>query len=711
MLLLGLLFVFLFLYVSVFLRSIFGNFWSNIRAQESDELDLSVFNTNSAEYEASRNVSSVAGRLAYAIPNGGKTQRLKLLSRLLDSLRRQGVDGTDIFVFEDDTSRPKSAAMEANLVRLCKKFQAHLVQSHVNRNRKEKRNEFGLFLARHYHFMFDFLLYDGVSSPKTTNNVENKFVFGHNDPRRAIREAPTGRINSFPQYEYVVVLEDDLELADDAVAFFNGMTWPMSRDPTIFCACAHQDNAYYATSAGERYKKRGSASVLRYENVLSGAFHFRRGEHFMAPGFMTSRKIYNTVIRKTWLDLAGELMPWARKRLYNGNWDTYLDFRVQDLECVYATVPRIAHRGTVGYTVRKDRQDAVFGSLRLSNLPSTMDYKSEALNLVLTKYTDNIFKFIKSATIVYCLDSILDRLRNTNVVMHFDAKSSDDAAWARLFTGHMGLIAVGGHTPRMRGVHRGAVFVHYMSNLVLVVATYSMYSPAVLRTAQQNPDYHPSVFKGCFMDEAKKRDLPVLRDLQMVYSKDHRNFATQLCSCECSGFKYAALQNGGECFCGNSFGSYGSGGDSCHLSCDATRSRSDGKMSWCGGALSNAVYELQSSPNSSAVLQQREKIVVGEVGDSCTESCRKANGASEHFECLDSLLPILLRINKNGKSVLHTELSCNKVLKGDKTHLRNVAPGMMVGGTDACYTTIGRHLMCTSKRSGFQRVCACGRRS
>ena len=32
MLLLGLLFVFLFLYVSVFLRSIFGNFWSNLGA-------------------------------------------------------------------------------------------------------------------------------------------------------------------------------------------------------------------------------------------------------------------------------------------------------------------------------------------------------------------------------------------------------------------------------------------------------------------------------------------------------------------------------------------------------------------------------------------------------------------------------------------------------------------------------------------------------
>ena len=54
-----------------------------------------------------------------------------------------------------------------------------------------------------------------------------------------------------------MVLEDDLELADDAVAFFNGMTWPMSRDPTIFCACAHQDNAYYATRRENGTKREG----------------------------------------------------------------------------------------------------------------------------------------------------------------------------------------------------------------------------------------------------------------------------------------------------------------------------------------------------------------------------------------------------------------------------------------------------------------------
>ena len=126
----------------------------------------------------------------------------------------------------------------------------------------------------------------------------------------------TDRCDSLPNYEYVVILEDDLELANDAVAFFNGMTWPMSRDPTIFCACAHQDNAYHAMSVEEKYHKKGSANTLRYENLLSGAFSFRRGEHFMAPGFMTSRNVYNSVIRKTWFDLAGELLPWAKQRMY-----------------------------------------------------------------------------------------------------------------------------------------------------------------------------------------------------------------------------------------------------------------------------------------------------------------------------------------------------------------------------------------------------------
>ena len=387
--------------------------------------------------------------VAYAIPVGGKTQRLHLLRRLLQSLKEQHTNPSDIFVFEDDTSRPRSFSEKSReaLVDLCNEFQVNLLRSQVVRNRKEGKNEFGLFLARHYHFMLDTLLYDAQSLPTYTANKNNEHIFGHGDPRRFLSEK-NGNTKTF---EYAVILEDDLELATDAVNFFNSMTWPMSSDSTIFCACAHQDNAYFAMSTEIDVNAYGGKDA-------SSVFAFRRGEHFMAPGWMTSRSVYNKVIRPTWFDLHGELLPWARMRLYNGNWDTYLDYRVEGMECVYPSIPRIAHRGAVGYTVRKDRQDAVFGSLRLSKLGSSVEtgirYKKSAMNLIHYRYDDNIYKFIAEARVVSCLQEIQQHMRNKQVVYHLAATSKADSQWASLFTGKLGIIAVGGHTARMRGIRK-----------------------------------------------------------------------------------------------------------------------------------------------------------------------------------------------------------------------------------------------------------------
>ena len=150
-----------------------------------------------------------AGNVAYAIPVGGKTQRLHLLRRLLQSLKEQHTNPSDIFVFEDDTSRPRSFSEKSReaLVDLCKEFQVNLLRSQVVRNRKEGKNEFGLFLARHYHFMLDTLLYDTQSVPTYTANKNNEHIFGHGDPRRFLGEK-NGNTKTF---EYAVILEDDLE--------------------------------------------------------------------------------------------------------------------------------------------------------------------------------------------------------------------------------------------------------------------------------------------------------------------------------------------------------------------------------------------------------------------------------------------------------------------------------------------------------------------
>jgi hypothetical protein len=48
--------------------------------------------------------------------------------------------------------------------------------------------------------------------------------------------------------QFIVILEDDLTLAADTVKYFHAMSRVMAVDPTLYCACAHQDNAFLATS-------------------------------------------------------------------------------------------------------------------------------------------------------------------------------------------------------------------------------------------------------------------------------------------------------------------------------------------------------------------------------------------------------------------------------------------------------------------------------
>ena len=64
------------------------------------------------------------------------------------------------------------------------------------------------------------------------------------------------------KYEYAVVIEDDLELSLDAAQYFLAMTSVMAVDPTVFCVCAHADNAFHS-SASQRNVKRAQESTRR----------------------------------------------------------------------------------------------------------------------------------------------------------------------------------------------------------------------------------------------------------------------------------------------------------------------------------------------------------------------------------------------------------------------------------------------------------------
>lgn len=116
--------------------------------------------------------------------------------------------------------------------------------------------------------------------------------------------------------------------------------------------------------------------------------------------------------------------------------------------------------------------------------------------------------------------------------------------------------------------------------------------PAMLAYASLGPPAlagaPPSREIGCFPDNAnadpvgtRGHDLDgaVFKDSAMTVSK-----CLQLCSIQ--GFKYAGLQNGSWCFCGNRYGQYKAGSASCTTKCAGNQ------KSICGGKMANSVWQL-----------------------------------------------------------------------------------------------------------------------
>ena len=68
----------------------------------------------------------------------------------------------------------------------------------------------------------------------------------------------------------------------------------------------------------------------------------------------------------------------------------------------------------------------------------------------------------------------------------------------------------------------------------------------------------------------------------------HRDYTPKSCvkECKAQGFIYASVQNGGECFCGDSYGKYGEVPETdCKMACQ------NDDFETCGGIWRNSVYK------------------------------------------------------------------------------------------------------------------------
>eukprot|EP00026_Physarum_polycephalum_P021946 Phypoly_transcript_25602.p1 GENE.Phypoly_transcript_25602~~Phypoly_transcript_25602.p1 ORF type:complete len:124 (+),score=6.50 Phypoly_transcript_25602:43-372(+) len=90
-----------------------------------------------------------------------------------------------------------------------------------------------------------------------------------------------------------------------------------------------------------------------------------------------------------------------------------------------------------------------------------------------------------------------------------------------------------------------------------------------------------SIFKtkylGCFVD-AGTRDLSL-----MIAQSD--SLSVEGCIELCAEFSYAGLQDANQCWCGNTYGTYGTGSDAdCNMPCTGN------PQEMCGGVWRNSVF-------------------------------------------------------------------------------------------------------------------------
>ena len=271
--------------------------------------------------------------------------------------------------------------------------------------------------------------------------------------------------HSFRQgHDYVLVLEDDLEIAPDALRFFSWAAKVMAEDKSIFCASGYNDNGFEAGT-------RDSSRVWR-------------GEHFMALGWMVSRDSFVEVatifdMDQVWdvpfaLTMAGRATAAAEAR-----------------ECIFPEIPRTKHVGdrSRGWlTTSASAQQSWFDLMALHDSAEGLRFADVAAASVDSSH-DVMLDLISSAKILHCLwEALIDPPAGAAgeaggvMVYVFEAgakHAGQDERWdtvAEMF----GLMGRGNGWDRLpRGYYRGVVRTRVGKTLVLLMSSLSPYLPQV----------------------------------------------------------------------------------------------------------------------------------------------------------------------------------------------------------------------------------------
>nr|XP_046914678.1 protein O-linked-mannose beta-1,2-N-acetylglucosaminyltransferase 1-like [Dermatophagoides farinae] len=179
----------------------------------------------------------------------------------------------------------------------------------------------------------------------------------------------TATFNLFPDAEYAIILEEDLDVSPDFFSYF-GQTMPLlEQDPSLYCVSAWNDQGYEHTSQ--------DPSLLYRVETMPGL------------GWILSRKLYKDELETRW--------PTPEKLW---DWDMWMrlpDIR-HDRECIVPDVSRTYHFGSSGINMNSYFQDVYFKKHAFNTLPYVRMRNLDSLKK--DNYERMIEKMIKAARLV-----------------------------------------------------------------------------------------------------------------------------------------------------------------------------------------------------------------------------------------------------------------------------------------------------------------------
>lgn len=150
----------------------------------------------------------------------------------------------------------------------------------------------------------------------------------------------TATFELFPDAQLAIIFEEDLDIARDALIYFNQTMELLKRDPSLYCVSAWNDQGY--------------------EHSAHDARLIYRVETMPGLGWMLSRKLYKQELEMRW--------PSASQP---HDWDMWIRTSAirKGRECLIPDISRTYHFGSTGTNINSYFQDQYFSKHAFSLVP------------------------------------------------------------------------------------------------------------------------------------------------------------------------------------------------------------------------------------------------------------------------------------------------------------------------------------------------------